>query len=267
MSIASLVGNITTKIGTYAQNPGRALVHLGALGWLLSSAAQISMVATNKNIDKDKKKFLMTHEAADGLTNVGLFYTICAGIKSVADKVVEGGLLAEKRTSDFITGLNRIEGKIDGKLVNKTVQSLVDGGFVDAKEAKKPMTAIFKGLEKFVKSLGDKTLSNPDKLKIFSDSFEKLATPEARQQLTEQVFGDKGIKNAFVNHKNGMGKIAAIGASVIATSIIAPIVRNKVANHFQKKLPFEQRNEVYGKYYSPLLKSPVPPVFGNRFKI
>lgn len=266
MPPASLLSSLTTKIGTYAQKPGDALVHLGAVGWILSSAAQLSMLATNKKIDSDKKKFLMAHEATDGLTNVGLFYTICAAIKALADKGVEHGVVCEKKTADFISSLNGTGEEISTKVVKQTLQSLVDAGFVEKADTKNPMSAIFNGFEKFVKSFGDKTLNNPSELKCFCDSFENLATPEARQVCIEQVFGESGIKNAFVGHKNGIGKITAIAASVLATSIIAPIVRNKVANHFQKKLPPTERNELYGKYYTPLFKSAMPPVFG-KFKI
>lgn len=50
---------------TYSKDGGKLLVHLGALGWVFSSAAQLVVVATDKNIDKNKKKFLLPQEGAD----------------------------------------------------------------------------------------------------------------------------------------------------------------------------------------------------------
>ena len=56
----------------YSVDSGKMLIHMGALGWVFSSLAQIGVVATDKNISKKDKKFLVPQEICDGVTNVGL---------------------------------------------------------------------------------------------------------------------------------------------------------------------------------------------------
>ena len=57
----------------YSKDNGKLLVHLGALGWVLGSAAQIGVVLGDKSIDKEQKRFLLPQEAADAVVNIGMY--------------------------------------------------------------------------------------------------------------------------------------------------------------------------------------------------
>ena len=92
MPKSSLFQKSLTKIwDTYSKDVGKSLIHLGAVGWIFGALAQIGALAFNKKIDKEEKNFLFPQEIADGIINVGLYYTICQGIKSFADKCVDKG--------------------------------------------------------------------------------------------------------------------------------------------------------------------------------
>ena len=70
--MANPLQSILSKIWhKYAEDVGISLIHLGALGWFLSSAAQLAMIITNKDIDKKEKQFLIPQEASDGAINSG----------------------------------------------------------------------------------------------------------------------------------------------------------------------------------------------------
>ena len=89
----------------YAHDGGKMLVHMGALGWGLSSAAQIFAIFGDKKIDKDKRKFLVPQEGADALVNVLMYYSLCDLIKKGSDLLVERGLLASGKVVDGLLGI------------------------------------------------------------------------------------------------------------------------------------------------------------------
>ena len=66
----------------YSKDGGKLLVHMGALGTLFGSVAQLMAVATDKKLDKDQKKFLLPQEGADAFVNVLMTYSICDIIKN-----------------------------------------------------------------------------------------------------------------------------------------------------------------------------------------
>ena len=70
-----------------SENPGSMLMHTGALGWAASSAAQITGIAFNNKIDKNKKKFLIPQELGDATGNIALYYLVTLGMKNFANKV------------------------------------------------------------------------------------------------------------------------------------------------------------------------------------
>lgn len=91
---------------TYSKDVGKSLIHWGSVGWLFSSLAQIFAIGINKNIDKKEKKFLIPQEIADGLVNVGLYYTVTQAVKTLGDRLVESGRFIKKDTFDFLKNLN-----------------------------------------------------------------------------------------------------------------------------------------------------------------
>ena len=86
----------------YSKDGGKLLVHMGAAGWVLSSAAQIGMLLGDKSIDKKQKKFLLPQESADAAVNVVMYYSICELIKRGGDLLVEKGKFLTDEVVDLI---------------------------------------------------------------------------------------------------------------------------------------------------------------------
>lgn len=197
MATPKFVNNfINYMFKNYSKDDGKLLVHMGALSWIFGAIAQVGAVISDKNIDKKKKKFILPQEAADAGANVILYYTVCDVIKKASDKVVESGKLLTKDAADAI------------KAIKPNANSWKD---------------VFSATE--LKSNLTKLLKNGEKLELFNG-----------QTLTKTQ--QDAIKNALEKveaHKNNMGIIAAIGASVLACNIITPYVRNFFASNWQKK--------------------------------
>jgi len=75
----------------YSANPGKILVHAGVIGWVLSSAAQISAIIFNDKIPKEQKMFLIPQEFADACVNILSFYAVTRTFTAVATKLVKTG--------------------------------------------------------------------------------------------------------------------------------------------------------------------------------
>lgn len=187
----------------YSKDGGKLLVHMGAAGWILSSIAQISMLTFDKKIDKKQKKFLIPQEGADALVNFGMYYSICELIKRGGDKLVEKGLLLTDEVAKAIVAL---------KPANMPAPALKDWKTLfTPTELKTKLTQLL--------AKGDnldiaKNLYGPNKTKfeaLAKDALEKLET-----------------------HKNNVGIVAAITASVLACNVVTPIVRNYLAAKYQK---------------------------------
>lgn len=186
----------------YSKDSGKLLVHLGALGWVLSSAAQLGVVAGDRNIDKKKKKFLLSQEAADAGVNVVMYYTICDVIKKGGDKLVESGKLLTKEVVDAL-------GAIKGGSTSVSDPTKWRNLFTKA-ELEQPLT---------------KMLEMGKNLSIVKGLQEKDAALAA-------------INNALTaveTHKNNVSVISAIAASVLACNLVTPYVRNIIASKFQKR--------------------------------
>ncbi len=108
----------------YGENPGTMLVHTGALGWLLSSLAQIFAVAVNDKISPEQKSFLIPQEFADAAINILSFYIVTSSFKNFASKLVSTGKLSTKSIRNALQKQNvsnSVIGKLDfniGKLKN-----------------------------------------------------------------------------------------------------------------------------------------------------
>ena len=245
----------------YAEDVGQSLIHLGALGWFLSSAAQLGMIITNKDIDKKEKQFLIPQETADGAINVVLYYTICQAIKKYADSLLERGkILTEKSceciekfkttpnsASDFIKGLSEFYRQhriIDKK---KHVGNLSDfyNGSIDLL-SKSPMDR-----NRIIKN-------NPMLMSVFGRVIDEKSKVKTAKGILNRALKDYNL------YKNGVGVIAAVGASILACNLITPIARNITANMFQKSVQKKQKTTQAGKnniYYYPAQVSPTFNVF------
>lgn len=187
----------------YSKDSGKLLVHLGALGWVLGSAAQIMAVAGDKNIDKEQKRFLLPQEGADAAVNVAMYYTICEAIKSGADKLVEKGALL---TDDVAKAFVAIKPSLN----------------LDYKNWKQLFT------KEELKTSLTKLLEKPDNLQLL-----KGLSLDEKAQAKELI---KTALEKLEGHKDNVGVISAIAASVIACNIVTPYVRNIVASKIQKNM-------------------------------
>lgn len=198
----------------YTKDDGKLLVHMGALGWVFSSAAQLLVLATDKKIDKKKKKFLLPQEGADAAVNVVLYYTICDFIKKGSDRLVEKGKIL---TFDVADALSNIKSKTHS--------------VSNVKDWKKLFTA-----EELKNGKLTKLLEDPSKLNMFKGH----TTDEINVYMPEI----KKAAEKLADYKNSMGIVAAVTASVLACNIVTPYVRNIIASKYQKRLLKKEAVEI-----------------------
>lgn len=209
----------------YSHDVGKSLIHLGAVGWFFSTLAQVVMIASNKDIDKKEKKFLIPQETADMAINVGLYYTICQVIKSIGDKALENGRIITQKTADIIRSI-KVMPTDTQNTIKSVVQELKEEGIIDAKKCTGNLSSFFEG---FTNIFAKKTQISKDSLiKPCLEQLLKNKTPEEAINLL------KTAKDEFLSFKNGFGVLTAVGASILACNIITPIARNKTANYYQK---------------------------------
>lgn len=219
----------------YSQDVGKALFHLGTAGTVLSAAAQTGMVATNKDLNKKEKAFLMNQEIADGAINVGLYYTICKLIKDKADHLLESGKIVLDKTDSIVSKLKDIPQNNRDWLKNYAHRYNCDTNKVITDYTSLFYENSIKNLEKQIKG---------NRLADFANKASQQKNAELLKLLKQ---GQK----EFLGFKNGVGVIATIAASVLASNIIAPVCRNIVANEVKDKgLP-----KIDNPYcFAPLLK-------------
>lgn len=86
----------------YGESPGKMLVHTGVLGWILSSAAQVTAVVFNDKISSKDKLFLIPQECADAGANILSFYLVTNTCKNIGSKLVSTGKLATPKIKQYI---------------------------------------------------------------------------------------------------------------------------------------------------------------------
>ncbi|MBR5555442.1 hypothetical protein IKU74_05455 [bacterium] len=98
----------------YGEAPGKMLVHTGVLGWILSSAAQVTAVMFNDKISAKEKLFLIPQECADAGVNIISFYLVTNTLKNIGSKLVSTGKLVTPKIKQYIKQNNLTEeiGKI-----------------------------------------------------------------------------------------------------------------------------------------------------------
>lgn len=239
---------------SYSQDVGKALVHMGTAGWLFSAIAQVAMIATNKNMDKKEKQFLIPQEIADGAINVGLFFTVSKLIKDYADKLVETGKISLKKTDAIIDRLNNtnmnnnlyikdIADKYAQNVRNSNIDETVKKSVLNRKSK---YTSLF-----YEKAISELENLSTQKNNIFKNKTSNLIAHKADQNLLNAL---KQGQKEFLGFKNGVGVIAAIAASVLASNIITPVCRNIVANKCQDSCKKHEQKSVYNNM-------PINPVF------
>ena len=86
----------------YSENPGKMLLHTGAIGWVLSSAAQITALWFNDKISPEKKMFLIPQELGDAAVNIISFYTLTSGVKYIGKKLTQTGKIRSKVLDELL---------------------------------------------------------------------------------------------------------------------------------------------------------------------
>ena len=233
MTVSSLFSNFCQYMWkNYSKDGGKLLVHMGAAGWVLSSIAQIAMLLGDKKIDKEQKKFLLPQEGADALVNVGMYYSICELIKKGGDWLVEKGHL------------------MTDKVVNEILKIKPDNmPALSQKEWKKLFSS---------KELGGKLTKALENAKDL-DILKNISPAEKAKALNA---AEKAL-DCLEQHKNNVGTISAIAASVLACNIVTPLVRNKLAAMMQRDLQKKEDIKIYKHQISQniTMKNPLPSSF------
>lgn len=280
MNPANLWNNVLKKTWEiYAEDVGKSLIHLGALGWFLSAAAQIRMIVCNKDIDKKEKQFLVPQEIADGVINVGLYYTICQMIKTGTEQVLESGKIMTQRSFDTVMKLKNSSTSVRD-FIEAMNEVIVARNFLRKAKRHQKLSNFYNGSLSILEKFQDRKSGGKNSTTVISNATKREKIFERNPILREtfenifkngQVKQTKGMINRaakeYMLFKNGVGVIAAVGASVLACNIITPITRNITANHFQKKAlhkNFKQNpiNQQKNNYYNTVF----PNTF-NGFKI
>lgn len=98
--------------GASSAKMGDIIILTSIAGWLASSAAQIIGIALNKDYSHEQKKFMITQESADALTNIALYFGVTKSLTALSSHMVKTGKLAPRSIADFLnrTGLNSRRG-------------------------------------------------------------------------------------------------------------------------------------------------------------
>ena len=215
----------------YSKDCGKLLVHMGALATLFGSIAQVMAVITDKKLDKDQKKFLLPQEGADAFVNVTMTYTVCDLIKRLGDKIVEKGKFL---TDDLGKAIINIKPELASNI--KDWKNIITTA--DLKNHK--LTEL---------------LNNPKLLNVF-----KGCSDDTIKNVMPAV--DKALDIAET-HKNNVGIVTSIAASVLAANIITPYLRNIIASKLQKRSIKKEAVEIRKRQITENIttRRPLPPSF------
>ena len=93
---------LSTIYEKYSEKPGTMLVHTGAIGWVLSSMAQITALIFNDKITPEQKMFLIPQEVGDACVNILSFYAITESIKNIGKKLTKTGKIRSQELSKLL---------------------------------------------------------------------------------------------------------------------------------------------------------------------
>ena len=233
----------------YADDAGKSLIHLGAVGWFFSGLAQIVMIGRNKNIDKKEKKFLIPQEISDCAINVGLYYTICEIIKKSGDALLEIAYILPRKTFEALSEFKTDSQKNITQMLKDEINTFQLNS-IDSKKIKPNVSTIFELSVKYLEQkLNKLPVNNPN------PALDRFVTTE---QITAKLNSLKDAQKNFVKCKNGVGVLTAVFASVLSCNILTPVARNNSANYFQKKLIKNRQSELYKKQLFINTKLPQP---------
>lgn len=158
MSFVTTFTNLKAKAyDVYGKDPAKMLLHTGAWGWILSSAAQITGVAVNDKISAEEKKFLIPQEMADAAVNIASFYTITLGATKFGEKLITTGRIIIKPVEKFVKkAIEESGNKIKLGNFNTNIEDLVKNDF----EIKKAYYGSKTGVKVIASTIGAVISSN-----------------------------------------------------------------------------------------------------------
>ena len=97
---------------TFKDDTSKMLIFTGALGWVLSSVAQVVGIYANSEISDDKKSFLVPQEIIDGAINALTFIGITTIAKRGIEKMASTGKTTTLSVRNFLKQHPDLEAKV-----------------------------------------------------------------------------------------------------------------------------------------------------------
>lgn len=205
MKVPSMFKTFANKTYQLAKEPGKMLLVVGAMGWVLSSIAQVTAIVINNKIPEKQKKFLIPQEIADAAVNITSFIVFTRSFTKFGEKFAKSGKLATKELRD---------------IYKKTVVISKD--------------PLFNG--KSVESLVGKTTTKINsKNKKIEESFDISGLPQITDMAAEGYNKSTDLREKYFEFADGVSFISSVVGSIISCNIVTPILRNKIASFCQKR--------------------------------
>ena len=97
---------------TFKDDTSKMLIFTGALGWVLSSVAQVVGIYANSEISDEKKSFLVPQEMIDGAINALTFIGITTIAKRGIEKMASTGKTTTLSVRNFLKHHPDLEAKV-----------------------------------------------------------------------------------------------------------------------------------------------------------
>ena len=216
--MAPLNPNMFDKLKTMAFNKfshglGSMLIVTSAMGWALASTAQVFGIVKNNKYTKDEKNFLIKQEVADASLNILTFCAITTTLKNISRGLIDSGKIVTPKIANFCKKQN-----ID---------------------LSKPKASI----SKIVNERLQNTVSNIEKAKTTGVGDINALR---KQRNTLRTFQNKTL----LPLESGAEVVGTLAGGILASNIITPICRNKIAASAVKKQQAKQQPQ-YSTAYPP----------------
>ena len=97
---------------TFKDDTSKMLIFTGAMGWILSSVAQVVGIYANSEISDEKKSFLVPQEMIDGAINALTFIGITTIAKRGIEKMASTGKTTTLSVRNFLKQHPDLEAKV-----------------------------------------------------------------------------------------------------------------------------------------------------------
>ncbi|MDD3436011.1 MAG: hypothetical protein PHC64_02555 [Candidatus Gastranaerophilales bacterium] len=204
----------TNLFKAYSQDAGKMLLHTGTLGWIFSAAGQIFGIATNDEIPKEHKKFLIPQEIADAAINILSFYTLTAFIQNSAKKLASSGRIITPEIKKFCK----------------------DEGIQYLREAGKKLPNIGEAIRDKINTYQGYINNNIGHGLKFTP--EQIAEDQVIIKKLQEFHDD-----TYAPFESGVRVIGNVIGAVISSNIVTPLLRNPLAAAKQKQMLAQEKLE------------------------